>query len=140
MRGSSVDVADKTEALRRFTNHLVRTRWEEVRQPTSLELKATTVLALSLAESSAKIRSGPPNDDEADTLSDIEDELEEMITGDAVYFGRETVHGRRALHWFVAADHPIRSALEAWAARHADRDVLLTWAPDPRWATADRFR
>ena len=60
------DVAEKTEALRRFTNHLVRTQWEEVRQPTALELKATTVLAISLAESSAKIRSGPPNDDEAD--------------------------------------------------------------------------
>ena len=83
---------------------------------------------------------GTPNDDDAEALSDIEDELEEMITGDAVYFGRETVHGRRALHWFVAPDHPIRAALEAWAARHADRDVRLTWAPDPRWATADRFR
>ena len=59
------DVAEKTEALRRFT-HLVGTRWEEVRQPTSLELEATTVLAISLAESSAKIPSGPPNDDEAD--------------------------------------------------------------------------
>ena len=80
------------------------------------------------------------DDDEADALDDIEDELEELTTGDAVYFGCETVHGRRALHWFVAPDHPIRSALEAWAARHADRDVRLTWAPDPRWATADRFR
>ena len=83
---------------------------------------------------------GMPTDDDAEALSDIEDELEEMITGDAVYFGRETVHGRRALHWFVAPDHPIRAALEAWAARHANRDVRLTWAPDPRWATADRFR
>ena len=85
---------------------------------------------------------GTPNDDEDEdeALNDIEDELEEMITGDAVYFGRETVHGRRALHWFVAPDHPIRPALEAWATRHADRDVHLTWAPDPQWATADRFR
>jgi hypothetical protein len=83
---------------------------------------------------------GMPNDDEAEALSDVEDELEEMITGDAVYFGRETVHGRRTLHWFVAPDHPIRPALEAWATRHADRDVHLTWAPDPRWTTADRFR
>ena len=82
---------------------------------------------------------GMPNDDEAEALSDIEDELEEMITGDAVYFGRETVHGRRALHWFVAPDHPIRPALEAWAARHADRDARITWAADPRWAAADRF-
>ena len=49
---------------------------------------------------------GMPNDDEAEALNDIEDELEEMITGDAVYFGRETVHGRRALHWFVAPRPP----------------------------------
>jgi Family of unknown function (DUF695) len=83
---------------------------------------------------------GMPTDDDADALSDIEDELEEMITGDAVYFGRETVHGRRALHWFVAADHRSRATLAAWAARHADRDVRLTWAPDPRWTTTDRFR
>jgi hypothetical protein len=83
---------------------------------------------------------GMPNDDEAEALNDIEDELEEMITGDAVYFGRETVHGRRTLHWFVAPDHPVRPALEAWAASHAERDVRLTWDPDPRWETADRFR
>jgi len=83
---------------------------------------------------------GMPNDDEAEALSDIEDELEEMITGDAVYFGRETVAGRRTLHWFVTPDHPSRSALEEWAARHADRDVRLTWSPDPRWTTAARFR
>jgi len=83
---------------------------------------------------------GLPDDTELDALSDIEDELEEMITGDAAYLGRETMHGRRALHWFVAADHPVRPALEAWAVAHADRDVRLTWAPDPRWQTADRFR
>jgi hypothetical protein len=83
---------------------------------------------------------GLPDDEEAEALNDIEDELEEMITGDAVYFGRETVHGRRALHWFVAPDHAVRPQLEEWAARHEDRDVRLTWAPDPRWATADRFR
>jgi len=83
---------------------------------------------------------GMPTDEESEALNDIEDELEEMITGDAVYFGRETAAGRRALHWFAAADHPVRPALEAWAARHADRDVRLTWSSDPRWATAERFR
>lgn|SRR6185312_5729537 len=83
---------------------------------------------------------GMPTDEESEALNDIEDELEEMITGDAVYLGRETVHGRRTLHWFVAPEHPIRSTLEAWAARHADRDVRLTWSPDPAWTTAARFR
>jgi uncharacterized protein len=60
------DVSEKTEALCCFTNHIVENRWEEVRKPTAQELKATTVVAISLAESSAKTRSGPPNDDEAD--------------------------------------------------------------------------
>jgi len=83
---------------------------------------------------------GTPTDAESEALSDIEDELEEMITGDAVYFGRETIAGRRTLHWFVAPDHPIRPALEAWAAGHADRGARVAWTPDPRWTNADRFR
>ncbi len=83
---------------------------------------------------------GMPTDEESEALNDIEDELEEMITGEAVYFGRETMRGRRALHWFVAPDHPIRPQLEAWAAGHPERDVRLTWNPDPLWETAARFR
>jgi nitroimidazol reductase NimA-like FMN-containing flavoprotein (pyridoxamine 5'-phosphate oxidase superfamily) len=61
-----VDPQEKLEALRRFTNHLVPGRWEEVRGPTEQELKATAVLALALTEVSAKVRTGPPVDDEAD--------------------------------------------------------------------------
>ena len=49
------DPAEKLEALRLVTNHVVPARWEEVRSPTTLELKATTVLAIGLHESSAKI-------------------------------------------------------------------------------------
>jgi uncharacterized protein len=41
-------------------------RWKDVRQPTESELKATSVLALPLEEVSAKVRVGPPKDDEAD--------------------------------------------------------------------------
>src|SRR3546814_13442136 len=41
-------------------------RWREVREPSAQELKATTVLAISLAEVSAKLRAGPPKDDEPD--------------------------------------------------------------------------
>ena len=57
---------EKLEALRCLTNHIVPERWDEVRQPAEHELKATTVLALPLAEVSAKVRQGPPVDDEAD--------------------------------------------------------------------------
>jgi uncharacterized protein len=56
----------KVEALRSFTEHVVPKRWAEVRQPTRQEILGTLVLALPLAEASAKIRTGAPLDDEAD--------------------------------------------------------------------------
>ena len=49
-----------------ITDHVAPGRWEEVRVPNALELKQSSVLALPLQEVSAKIRSGPPLDDEAD--------------------------------------------------------------------------
>jgi len=58
--------AEKMEALRVFTEHVMKGRWDDVRQPTEQELKATTVLALPLEEVSAKVRTGGPIDDEAD--------------------------------------------------------------------------
>lgn len=60
------DPAEKWEALRLFTNHVVRDRWEEVREPNAQELKATSVMALPLTEATAKVRQGPPIDDEED--------------------------------------------------------------------------
>jgi len=60
------DSAEKREALRLFTEHVLKGRWDDVRQPTEQELKATTVLALPLEEVSAKIRTGGPVDDEPD--------------------------------------------------------------------------
>jgi len=60
------DPEEKLAALRAFTNHIVPDRWEEVRRPTEQELKSTTVLALPLDEVSAKVRTGPPLDDEED--------------------------------------------------------------------------
>ncbi len=61
-----LDRDEKIDALRRFTNHIVPGRWEEARQPTDQELKATSVLVLPLEEVSAKVRTGPPIDDEED--------------------------------------------------------------------------
>ncbi len=60
------DPDEKVKALEAFTEHIVRGRWNDVRLPTESELKATTVLALPLAEVSAKIRTGPPKDDAED--------------------------------------------------------------------------
>lgn len=58
--------AEKMEALRVFTDQVMKGRWDDVRQPTEQELKATTVLSIALEEVSAKVRTGGPIDDEAD--------------------------------------------------------------------------
>src|SRR6201988_3667200 len=58
--------AEKMAALRLFTEHIMRGRWGEIRQPNEQELKGTTVLALPIEEVSAKVRTGGPVDDEAD--------------------------------------------------------------------------
>ena len=57
---------EKITALRAFTEHVIPGRWDDVREPNQQELKATTVLALPLVEVSAKVRTGPPIDDEED--------------------------------------------------------------------------
>lgn len=57
---------EKLAALRAFSEHVVPGRWEEVRQPNEQELKSTTVLSLELEEVSAKVRTGPPLDEEED--------------------------------------------------------------------------
>jgi nitroimidazol reductase NimA-like FMN-containing flavoprotein (pyridoxamine 5'-phosphate oxidase superfamily) len=58
--------AEKMTALEAFTEQVVRGRWAEIRWPNEQELKATSVLALPLEEVSAKVRTGPPLDDEED--------------------------------------------------------------------------
>jgi uncharacterized protein len=60
------DVGEKREALHAFTDHIAPGRWEEARQPTDQELKATWVLSVPLDEASAKIRTGPPEDEPED--------------------------------------------------------------------------
>ena len=61
-----VDPEQKVNALRVISEHLIAGRWAEVRGPSEKELKATTVLEFSIDEASAKVRSGPPLDDESD--------------------------------------------------------------------------
>lgn len=60
------DPAEKEQRLKTFTDSLWPGRWDMLRTMTTQELKATTVLSMELNEVSAKIRSGPPGDDEAD--------------------------------------------------------------------------
>ena len=58
--------AAKLTALRALSEHMIPGRWDEVRPPSEQELKQTSVLSLSLTEASAKVRTGPPLDDEED--------------------------------------------------------------------------
>jgi nitroimidazol reductase NimA-like FMN-containing flavoprotein (pyridoxamine 5'-phosphate oxidase superfamily) len=62
------DPQEKYDALKAVVDHVAPNRWDDVRRPTEQELKATSVLRLPLEEVSAKIRTGPPLDDEEDYL------------------------------------------------------------------------
>ena len=59
----------KLAAFEAIVEHIVPGRWADVRPPSESELKATTVLALAIEEASAKVRTGPPVDDEEDYAS-----------------------------------------------------------------------
>jgi hypothetical protein len=61
-----VDLAEKLEALRLLSEHIIPGRWADSRQPNERELKATSVLRLPIEEFSAKVRQGPVIDDEED--------------------------------------------------------------------------
>jgi hypothetical protein len=56
----------KISALRALSEHMIPRRWDDVREPNERELQQTTVLSLPLTEASAKVRTGPPLDDEED--------------------------------------------------------------------------
>ena len=67
--GQAAEVTDSDEkmaALKAIVDHVMVGRWEDVREPSAQELKATSVIRVPLEEVSAKIRTGPPVDDEED--------------------------------------------------------------------------
>jgi uncharacterized protein len=64
------DPEQRARALEAFTEKVLPGRWPDVRPPTAKELKATAVLTLAIEEGSAKVRTGPPVDDEEDYALD----------------------------------------------------------------------
>jgi uncharacterized protein len=71
--GTAVPVTEpeaKERALEAFTEKLVPGRWADVRWPSAKELKGTATLALPITEGSAKVRTGPPVDDDEDYALD----------------------------------------------------------------------
>src|SRR3954449_1773754 len=69
--GTLEEAPDKEHALEVFTEKLVPGRWAHVRWPNPQELKGTSVLRLPITEGSAKIRTGPPVDDDEDYALDV---------------------------------------------------------------------
>jgi nitroimidazol reductase NimA-like FMN-containing flavoprotein (pyridoxamine 5'-phosphate oxidase superfamily) len=65
------DEAELYKALEVFTEKMCPGRWADVRKPTKNEWKATMVLALTIEEVSAKVRTGPPKDDDEDYSMDV---------------------------------------------------------------------
>lgn len=62
---------EKLHGLHVITEHIMRGRWADARQPAAQELKASTVLKLRIDEASAKIRTGGPKEDPADLPSSL---------------------------------------------------------------------
>jgi nitroimidazol reductase NimA-like FMN-containing flavoprotein (pyridoxamine 5'-phosphate oxidase superfamily) len=60
------DPAEKLAALHVLSEHILPGRWDDSRQPNERERKATSVLRVAIEEFSAKVRVGPPIDDEED--------------------------------------------------------------------------
>ena len=61
-----LDARDKLARMEAFVERVVPGRWKGLRPVTQQELRATTVLGMRIEEASAKIRTGPPVDDEGD--------------------------------------------------------------------------
>ena len=57
---------EKLAALEVLTEHILPGRWQDARKPNGQELDATAVVAIAIESASAKVRTGPPADDEDD--------------------------------------------------------------------------
>ena len=60
------DPDEKLDAMRVVTEHVAPGRWDEARRPSTKEIAATKIVAIPIEEASAKVRTGPPKDDDED--------------------------------------------------------------------------
>jgi uncharacterized protein len=65
------DRGEKLAALYALSEQMIPGRWKDAREPSEAELQQTTVLELQIDEASAKIRTGPPLDDEEDYAMNV---------------------------------------------------------------------
>lgn len=103
------DSAEKNEALNAIVEHVSPQRWADVRWPTAQELKATSVLRLPLEEVSAKIRTGPPLDDEEDyQLPCWAGEIPLRLTPQTPVSDLRLLPGTRVPSYVYAYQRPVR--------------------------------
>lgn len=69
--GRATEAEDKLACLNAFIDRLAPGRSTDVRAPSKQELAATLVVRIEIEEASAKLRSGPPVDDDADYNLDV---------------------------------------------------------------------
>ncbi|MEP6759234.1 MAG: pyridoxamine 5'-phosphate oxidase family protein [Actinomycetota bacterium] len=72
--GRAREVTDPDELLaaaRAITHHVLPGREDDAAEPRAQDWRETLILAMPIAEASAKIRTGPPSDDEADLGLDV---------------------------------------------------------------------
>ncbi len=65
------DPDERSAAFEAITEHVLPGRWTEARQPNDREDKATKLLAVTIEDASAKVRTGPPGDEDEDMNLDI---------------------------------------------------------------------
>jgi len=65
-KAREVEGEEKTHGLRIITENILKGRWDEARKPNEKEMKATSVLKITIEEASAKIRTGAPGDEKED--------------------------------------------------------------------------
>lgn len=99
----------------------------EVHLEVSVELEAPTEVGLA-------------NREELDALNALEDELIEELGEDAAYLGKITFAGGCSFHFFVPDASSAPSRVEAWRARHPERQILITQEADPEWAMQLQFQ
>ena len=98
----------EVDALKVVTEHLVPGRWDDARQPTAKELKATMTLSIPLEESSIKISEGPPEDLDEDLESDA---------GKAIWAGHIPIFEQLGVpipDQFVPNGTPIPDYMRTW--------------------------
>ena len=78
---------EKLAAAEALTEHLLPGRWAEIRPPSAQEMKATSIVSMSLAECSVKISAGGPDDVPEDLLDPVYSRVWAGVVPILEYFG-----------------------------------------------------